>query len=194
MSLQQIHDFELRLLDPCLAMSKRGVRIDNALRLKRIKEIARSIKPLAKQVQAAVLPLLTDDIPKAHLFIEKWTCPCCRNGSKLKRACWHCAGFSEAPKAKELHAYLAKEFLEGLPHCRKCDGEGQRITKRFKLSSHDQMKVVLYDLLGLSKKMKDKKVRTDESALKDLLAELGDVNDIRNREGSPDDREDSSIS
>jgi len=178
-SLQQVHDFELRLLDPCLAMSKRGIRIDDKLRRQRIKEIARSIKPLANAVQAAVLPLLNDDIPKAHLFREKWTCPCCKNGSKLKRLCWRCLGkldgpnFTKAPTKREL-ALLHSTFDVPLGQefeypCQVCSGEGQRITKRFKLSSHDQMKIVLYDLLKLPKRMAGKKLRTDESALKELL-------------------------
>ena len=157
MSLQQVHDFELRLLDPCLAMTKRGVRINEDLRRERIKKLAASVKPLVAEVQAKVNPFLADDIPRSKLFTEKWTCPCCKNGSKLKRACWRCAGFLKAPSKKK---------QADLSPCEKCSGEGQRITKRFNLASHEQMKIVLYDLLKLPKRMKDKKLSTDEDALK----------------------------
>lgn len=169
MTLQQIHDFELRLLEPCLAMSKRGIRINDPLRLQRMKEIARSIKPLVAEVQEAVLPLLHDDMPRANLFRDKWTCPCCRNGSKLKRQCWRCAGFLKAPTKKMLQDALCWPDSALLP-CKVCNGDGQRITWRFNLASHEQMKVVLYDLLKLPKRVREKKLRTDEDALKELRA------------------------
>ena len=82
MSLRDIHDFELALLAPLMAMTLRGVKIDEARRLEMVKALEEQREPLAAKIQEIVLPLLENAkrLPKASLFKTKWTCACCRAG------------------------------------------------------------------------------------------------------------------
>ena len=129
--LQQVHDFELALLEPCLAMSHRGVLIDNPLRWRRIKELGVEVTKLTELVREAVMPLLKPGIPREKLFREKWCCPCCRGGKKKSQACWSCEGFEKSPTKKQLG-------LRELNLCKVCNGEGKRETWVFNLASNDQ--------------------------------------------------------
>lgn len=161
MPLRSIHDFELALVAPCLAMEERGLLVDDARRCQMIADLQASIVPQEASVAAAVIPLLRDGIPKEHLFREKWMCPCCRNGVGKRRACWECAGLPKKP-GKAATALLAP--------CAKCNGDGSRESWVFNPKGAEQKKIVLYSLLKLPKKLnKDKKLSVEENALKELV-------------------------
>ena len=70
MSLKKIHDFELRLLDPCIAMSGRGVRIDDRLRREMIKDLSGEMEPLRAELNEIVRPLLHRGMPREKLFYK----------------------------------------------------------------------------------------------------------------------------
>jgi len=185
-NLRQIHDFELSLLEPFMAISERGIRIDDTKRLQMVARIAQDASEPKKRLQEVVEPLVNEGTPRRGLFFEDWCCKCCRGGSKKARYCWSCAGFEKSPSKKELLTLLpsamqetsgaigdTKEILEDalLNPCQKCKGVGKGSTFHFNDESGDQTKIVLYQLLKLPKRFKDKRLTSDEEALKSLLAE-----------------------
>ncbi len=165
MSLRAIHDFELALLDPCLAMSERGIRVDEARRAAMLADLAAMRAPLLDEVRTIVLPRLgaAKRLPKPHLFRAKWVCACCRGGKTKRAACWACAGFAEKPTKKQLAGRV-------LAPCVVCGGEGKRETLTFNPDSSEQIGIVLYDVLRLPKRTRAGRTRADEEALKDIRA------------------------
>ena len=168
MSLQEIHDFELSLVSCCIAMTRRGILIDEDLRRDRIAKLQASIEPLQNDVRAVVLPLLYDGMPKEKLFKTTWTCPCCRNGKAKRASCWSCLGLPSKPSKKTWNTYLQDNPTapkDSPGPCAVCGGEGRRESWDFNLASNDQKHVVLFHLLKLPKRTK-----VDEETLKGLLA------------------------
>ena len=175
MTLRAIHDFELALLDPCLAMSSRGIRIDEPRRVRMLADLAAERASIAPALETFVVELLaTPEIAarlngKAHLFRERRVCACCRNGKAKRDACWSCAGFEAKPTKKQQLG--ADGIVNPLWPCGKCNGAGAFEHTVYNPASPDQTKVVLYDLLRLPARTKDGKLTTDAKALKSLLAE-----------------------
>ena len=168
MSLRQVHDFELALLEPCLAMTERGMQIDEAKRLAMLADLEAMRAPLEAEASATALAALathTARVPlaKAHLFVARRVCACCRNGKAKRVACWACAGFVTKPSKKALGACM-------LVPCAVCAGAGEARVAAFNANSPQQIAIVLYDVLKLPKRTKDGAVRADEEALKSLLA------------------------
>ena len=185
MSLRQIHDFMLALLDPCISMANRGIRIDEARRVRMLADLAAErdgiLPALETFVVEGLLPKFADRLNgKAHLFRERRVCACCRNGKAKRAACWACAGFEKKPTKKQLRE-AAKAPQAGIVTivdaeaplwpCAKCNGAGAFERLVFNPASPEQVKVVLYDLLRLPARTKDGKLTTDAKALKSLLAE-----------------------
>jgi DNA polymerase-1 len=162
MTLSNIHDFELSLVPPCMAILERGVRIDESRRLQMVSDLDKDISPRRSTMEGIVVPLLTDQTPKRHLFREKWTCHCCKGGSIKAQACWSCAGYTAKPGKRALAGKI-------LGPCRVCDGEGRRTVDRYNPDSDQQTTIALYTLLKLPKRTRHGKLRVDEEALKDLL-------------------------
>jgi len=175
-TLRQIHDFELSLLEPFMAISERGIRIDDTKRLQMVSKIAENASEPKKRLQEVVEPLVNDKTPRRGLFFEKWCCKCCRGGKVKSQECWSCVGFEKKPTKKDLECYVLLEkkgkpqFAIKLVPCRKCDGIGKGSTFHFNDESGDQVKIVLYQLLKLPKRFKEKRLTSDEEALKGLLA------------------------
>lgn len=179
--LRHIHDFEVALLDPCLAMTTRGIRVDNERRLRMLAELEAERAPLTATLEAAGVAALAahpERVPvaKAHLFSERRVCACCRNGKAKRTACWGCAGFAKKPTKRQLADVVDRigdELHRGtlLQPCAKCGGAGAFVTACFSPSSPQQIAILLYDVLRLPKRMSGGKVTTDEEALKSLLAE-----------------------
>jgi len=165
-----------------MAFTERGIRIDDTKRLQMVSKIAENASEPKKRLQEVVEPLVNEKTPRRGLFFEKWCCKCCRGGSKKARACWSCAGFDKSPSKKELleanpwvqekRKEESREVLEKLLllSCHKCQGVGKGSTFHFNDESGDQVKIVLYQLLKLPKHFKDKRLTSDEEALKALLA------------------------
>lgn len=166
MTLRTIHDFELALLDPCLAMTERGIRIDEERRQRMLADIEAARAPLGVEAETYALAAIAAYPErlngKAHLFRERRVCTCCRNGKAKRVACWSCAGLEKAP---------GKKLAATLTTCAACAGAGEFITTVFNPASPDQLKVVLYDVLRLPPRTKDGKLTTEERALKSLLAD-----------------------
>lgn len=180
--LTHIHDFEVSLLDPCIAMTQRGIRVDDAKRVAMLAQLHAERAPLTAEVERVALAALAaapERIPeaKSHLFTERKVCTCCRNGKGKREACWACAGFAKKPTKKQLKE--AEGFadlknggtLADLYPCAKCSGAGASERAVFNPGSTQQIAVVLYDVLRLPKRTQGGKVTTDEEALKSLLAE-----------------------
>src|SRR3990167_4125214 len=186
MSLRNIHDFEVALLDPCLAMTERGMQIDEAKRVAMLADLEAMRAPLEAEASATALAALASHaarVPptKAHLFVARRVCACCRNGKAKRAACWACAGFAAKPSKKQLAESIADiraldMILDGvadeyaLQPCKVCGGAGASEARAFNANSPQQIAIVLYDVLKLPKRTKDGAVCTDEEALKSLLA------------------------
>lgn len=185
MTPDELQKFELALAQPCMAITARGLRIDEERRLSMIAVLEAEITPLHDDLQAIVLPLVGENeaklkkLKKWHLFQSKWCCRCCRGGKKKAAACWSCAGFEKSPTRKELREYAAlpvgvsiagKIVLAGLGPCQVCGGQGKGSKLLYKPSSDDQTKIVLYDLCRLPKRMLKKKLTVAEDKLKTLVA------------------------
>lgn len=175
MSLRAIHDFELALLEPCIAMAERGIRIDDARRLKMLADIAAERDVLGAELEAYVISFVLATAgdrlraDKAHLFRERKVCKCCRNGKGKRAACWACAGLEKKPTKKQETALV--DAGTPLTACAKCAGQGAKESVVFNPASPDQLKIVLYELLRLPPRTKDNKLTTDAKALKSLLAD-----------------------
>jgi DNA polymerase-1 len=159
-NLQDIHDFELALVEPCMGMLERGVKIDEARRRGMMVALEKQNEPLIANLQELVIPKLTPKTKNYHLFVQKWTCPCCRGGKIKSQKCWACAGFSSRPKKKALEVYNRP-----LEPCQQCEGKGRNEWLYFNPGSDPQKTVVLYDVLKLPRR-----VSVDEDTLKDLRA------------------------
>lgn len=177
MNLQDVHDFELRLVEPVMAILSRGVQIDMERRRGMMAALHAEIGPLSERATTHAVALLQSAkrTPKSHLFRERWVCPCCRGGKAKVQACWGCAGLDKAPSKK-----LLEKAGITLEPCKVCGGVGKREDWTFNPSSHEQVKIVLYDLLHLPKRSKHGKLRSDEEALKDLRAfdKTGFIDDL----------------
>ena len=189
--LRAVHDFEVALLDPCIGMTERGLRVNNERRLAMIENLDAQRGPLTDAlcdfVVQRVLPLHMDKLgERVGLFRKRAVCKCCRNGKGKRDACWACAGFAKKPTKKQLAARstLLQHTAPGvqvgeyvvvnvspLKPCEKCGGAGEAFRTEFNPASPEQVKIVLYDLLKLPKRTKDGKLTTDEEALKSLLAD-----------------------
>ncbi|KKL76710.1 hypothetical protein LCGC14_2042160 [marine sediment metagenome] len=179
MTPDELQKFELALAQPCMAITARGLRIDEERRLSMIAILEAEIAPLHAELQGIVLPLVAENeaklkkLKKWHLFQEKWCCSCCRGGVKKAAACWSCAGFEKSPtKAMWATRYQEKpdEYFDGtLGPCRKCGGKGKGSKLLYKPSGSEQTKLVLYSLCLLPKRMLKKKLTVEEDALKTLV-------------------------
>src|SRR3990167_1635025 len=122
-TLRTLHDFEVALLDPCLAMTERGMQIDEAKRVAMLADLVGMRAPLEADASATALAALAAHaarVPpaKAHLFTARRVCACCRNGKAKRIACWACAGFAAKPSKKALGTYV-------LTSCTLCAGVGE---------------------------------------------------------------------
>ena len=183
----ELQKFELALAQPCMAITARGLRIDEERRLSMIAVLEAEIQPLHDDLQGIVLPLVAENeaklkkLKKWHLFQEKWCCSCCRGGVKKAAACWSCAGFKEKPTRKFINWLAAQPKSEqtGVEEarcllvdkypCQKCGGQGKGSKLLYKPSSPEQTKIVLYSLCHLPKRMLKKKLTVEEDALKTLV-------------------------
>ncbi len=168
LTLRNIHDFELALLDPAIAMTTRGVLLNEPRRQAMMKALGDARVPLLRETRDFVVSeifasALAGDkpLPNKKLFLTKWRCRCCRAGKIKTQHCWTCADYKERPGLR---------ILYNLPKCRQCGGEPKRDDLTFKPTSTQQVKIVLYNLLKLPKRIKDGKLTADEDALKSLLA------------------------
>lgn len=147
MRLNALHAFEVALLDPCLAMTERGLRVDDARRRQMAADLAAARDPLHSELAAGVVrDVLAPRAPtftpqEQRLFLERRVCKACRNGKKKRLTCTACGGA----------------------------GRFERLTCN--LNSDTQVKLILYDMLRLPKRTQGGKLRSDEEALKSLLPE-----------------------
>lgn len=170
LGVQKIYRHTMSLIPVCVAFQARGLRINDTLRVARMEAITEKIEDDSKRLEELAMPLILDNLHRLppnvrKLFETRKVCACCGNGSKKRPACWSCAGFPKAPTKKQ----LAEANIE-LGVCETCKGEGEFFTYAFNGISTQQKIALLYDILHLPKRFKNKKLTTDEDALKGLLA------------------------
>lgn len=194
LGVEETYRHELSLVPLCVASQERGIRVDEQKRLSRFDALDERVKALGAEVEEIV----KDDIQEAveagvvekpHLFVDVWTCPCCRNGSKKREHCTDCAGVTgtganssilksdiltalvhAGGEVGELASLTKAELEERLPPCSECGGDGQRESFCFNANSSDQLIDLLYNTWKLPKKYKDKKLSVAEDKVKALLA------------------------
>jgi len=181
MTPDELQKFELALAQPCMAITARGLRIDEERRRSMIAVLEEEIAPLHKELQEIVVPLLQENeaklkkLKKWHLFEEKWCCSCCRGGVKKAAACWSCAGFERSPTKKMLAERFEPPLSEIQLHdqwltaCKVCNGIGKGSSLVYNPAGVEQTKIVLYDLCKLPKRMLKKKLTIEEDKLKTLV-------------------------
>ena len=85
-----------RSLLPCvMAMTERGLRVDDALRQERLAALTKE----AVAIQAAVQPIvepLQERLQERKLLWKRRVCKSCRNGSKKRLTCTACSGLGSA--------------------------------------------------------------------------------------------------
>lgn len=91
MSLRKVYDFEKALLPICMAITQRGMQVDEALRLERIAQLSAILAPLQEEA-AQVVAGLRDKLKKPELMWKTKACPTCHNGKKKKLTCASCGG------------------------------------------------------------------------------------------------------
>ena len=187
MSLKHLHDFSLALVEPCMAITARGMPVDEAVLDETVEALRAELEPLQAELNALADKVLPTTHPKRPKFYEHWVCPCCRNGKAKKLECWSCAGYEKKPNAKQLAKDLAEaceeksgirtavtyEFAVSamLGPCEVCSGDGKRSTFLFNTKSTPNKKTILHDVLKLRKKMHKGKLVMDEDMLKDRVGD-----------------------
>ncbi len=165
-TLLELAAHELALDEPSMAMTDRGILIDEAVRLQLIDSLAVERESLTAELNEAIVPSIVEkrkNLERAkqyHLFQRKWVCGCCRGGKLKKAACWGCAGLPDAKSAKK---------AQGLGPCAVCNGEGRKEWMEFNVDSDVQKKIVLYKVLRLPERKRHRKTTADEKALKTLV-------------------------
>lgn len=150
MTLRAVHDFELALTAPFLAILERGLKVDEARRVAMIDALHAMREPLLAEVRATVVPLLRSGVPNAHLFRPKLKAPALRE----RCLALGCRARKKWPPKAVMERYLAARdatFWDYNP------------------ASPKQNLVVLYKLLKLPTRVKFGKPTCDEDALKSLL-------------------------
>lgn len=180
-NVMPMYDHIRSLIWPCVDMLERGLLVDDTLRIHRMEKLLQQVEDLREELNEAVtdkLGLLPEESVKLFTTTEP-TCKCCRHSSKKQQKCWSCAGFDKEPSKADMvalggDAKASKATLEEtyLGVCRVCEGRGRTIRLDWNPQSHHQNKVVLFSVLKLPKRFKDGKLRSDEEALKGLLAGL----------------------
>src|SRR2546426_140350 len=91
MSAAAFYEFQRRLLPCVMTMSERGVRVDDALRQKRLKALTVE----ADAIRERVLPIVEGvqgRLKEKELLWETRVCRSCRNGKKKRLTCQACSG------------------------------------------------------------------------------------------------------
>lgn len=139
-TLADVAAFEHALLPVVMAMTQRGMLVDDGLRQERIGQLADEEHILQERAQALLTPELLSRLAKPQLLVKRRVCPGCHNGKNKKLT------------------------------CAVCHGEGAFVSKSLNLNSDAQLKDVLYRGLRLPERKQHGKVTTDEEALQSLLA------------------------
>ena len=188
------YDHVRSLIWPCVDMLERGLLVDETLRLDRLAQLQLRVGELRQELDEEVrdeLVSFVDSNPDVKLFNHiSPTCKCCRHSKNKQDRCWGCAGFRSAPSKKQMVAYASHKRLVGasvgksltkaqlsekiLGVCGVCQGEPRQKWVAWNASSHHQNKLILYEILRLPKRYKNKKLSSDAEALKGLLGGLKD--------------------
>src|SRR3990167_10074746 len=89
-----IYPFSMSLMPSCVAMTQRGLRVDEALRQERLAALTSA----AAEQRAAVEPIIKDISSKlsaTKLYYKHKVCTSCRNGSKKRQTCAACGGIGK---------------------------------------------------------------------------------------------------
>lgn len=183
--LEQYND-AMALYPVLQTMLLRGITIDEEKRQERYAALKSRYQQAKDISQQAGLPYITEHDLRAFRTLHR--CECCGGGKVQAKKCWRCAGFAKKPLLIDLKARLAEttlqcaqEFAEIekpkkadyerllLHPCIVCAGKGKTVTYDFNPYSHDQIKKLLYDCLGVPKSTWKGKTVSDNAALKKIL-------------------------
>ena len=92
--MSSIYPFSMSLLPACVAMTQRGLRVDEALRQERLAALTAA----AAEQRAAVEPIIAEIASKlsaTNLYWKHKVCKSCRNGSKKRQTCVACGGIGK---------------------------------------------------------------------------------------------------
>jgi hypothetical protein len=159
-SLRSVHDFALALLEPTLAMTERGLPVSEQVRLQMLADLDAELEPLKANVTARAVSALraAKKVARRSLFVPKLLKP-----ALVERVV--AEGLPEVRAKKATRATLERYLM------------ARGAYWSFSATSHDQRKILLYDILKLPKRFKtviDDGVKrvvltTNEEALKSLL-------------------------
>lgn len=91
MSLLDIAAFSRDLINPCRAMTQRGLRVDDALRRSRLAALTGEATTLQAQARP-LIEALKDKLARPGLYFKRTVCRACRNGKKKRLTCTQCTG------------------------------------------------------------------------------------------------------
>lgn len=153
MSLRDIAAFSRALLDPCMAMTRRGLRVDDTLRRTRLATLTDEAQRLNDEAQALALPILQRERRRLHsaLFAPKLT--------KAALVAWVTQFGVPPDRARHAVKSVLERYLR------------QRgVFWTLNLGSPKQLAELLYVALRLPRRTRDGKVTADEEALQSVLA------------------------
>ncbi|MCI0349101.1 MAG: DNA polymerase [Acidobacteriales bacterium] len=91
MTNHTFYDHQMSLLPAVQAMCARGVRVDDALRMQRIRALGAEAERIEHDVEV-IVEGVKDRLQERKLFWTTRTCKRCRNGKKKKLTCAECEG------------------------------------------------------------------------------------------------------
>ena len=164
-----IHD--MRLFEVLQHMLRRGLRVDEAERLRVVEQQRKRLAALDAELAELAEPYVAEALEqgrmrKPHLFETERVCECCRAASKKRLHCWSCAGFERSPpkamlleraeSAEQRAAWAALKAAELREHvlepCAACsDTPDGRLVSREPINwdSSDQVGDLLYRALRI---------------------------------------------
>lgn len=184
MGVRGIYEHSLSLVPVVVDMQARGLLVDDEERRRRIEALSKRFGELEEEINEIAIPILKEhreDLEEVwHLFVQKWTCPCCRNGSTKREECYSCGGFESKPNKSDVVERFGNPddlnkdalFAQVFGPCEVCEGEGQRKWLEFNPNSNQQKETLLYDLLNVRERYKNGSRSVAEDKLKDALAEV----------------------
>jgi hypothetical protein len=191
LGVRRQYEDQLRKLPALIAMQKRGFRVDEEMRQRRLTTLDERARALeAKAKEAAEAYLQAHAITHRSDGTELWwyhdaRCECCFGGATKAAHCDVCAGvrgtgangsikkgdlvtalWRAGRDPEELKALKKGELTDLLPPCRVCNGKGKLPTWDFNPMSSTQMPALLWDYLDVPKYTYKGSPSADEETLK----------------------------
>src|SRR3990167_9835518 len=89
--MSSIYPFSFSLLAPCMAMTERGLRVNDALRQERLVALSAAAAEQRDSVQP-IIERVRDRLQAINLYWKSKVCRGCRNGKRKRIDCAACVG------------------------------------------------------------------------------------------------------